>query len=72
MCLPYIRKTYGLDVKRGDRVIYQGGGFVKHGTVCGAADGYLRIRMDGETSIGRYHPTWELTIRPRATPTTKD
>lgn len=65
-CLPYIRKAYGLDVKRGDRVLYQGGGFCKYGTVTGASDAYLNIRMDGEKHAGRYHPTWELSILPRS------
>ena len=72
-CLPYVRKFYGLDVKRGDRVRYTGeiagGGHVRHGTVTGASDGYLTIRMDGGNYVGRYHPTWELTVLPRsATP----
>lgn len=68
-CLPYIRKTYRLDVKRGDRVRYTGGNGEKFGTVTGASDAYLNIRMDGEKHAGRYHPTWELTLLPR-TPST--
>jgi hypothetical protein len=67
--MDYIRKTYGLDVKRGDRVEYTGAPELRVGTVIGAASGRLRIRMDGGSIVGYYHPTWELKVLPRATDT---
>lgn len=65
----YINRTYGLSVKRGSRVRYtgdcvgrRGGG--KLGTVRSVDGAYLMIRMDGESFVQRYHPTWELEILP--------
>jgi hypothetical protein len=52
-----IRKYYGVKAKRGGRVLYKETFF---GTILGASDGRLRIRLDGETRVGRYHPKWEL------------
>lgn len=54
--LDYIRNRYHVPAKRGGKVRYRG----KSGTIVGAHRGYLRIRLDGEKSIGNYHPTYEL------------
>lgn len=55
----YIRETYRLSVKRGDRVIYAE---TKPGTVTGAYNGYLRIRLDGEHHSRLFHPNWKLQL----------
>jgi hypothetical protein len=58
----WIRKTYGVPAKRGGRVEYKGdkGGDGIFGTITGASDGYLLIRLDGWKHPLRYHPTWQL------------
>ena len=60
MSMPWIRKSYSVPAKRGGRVIYRGGERPEHGTICGASDGYLKIRLDGATRSGRFHPEWML------------
>jgi len=54
--MEYIRNYYKVPAKRGMLVKYQG----KPGIIVGAKDAYLRIRLEGEKSIGSYHPTWEI------------
>ncbi|HHR5886691.1 TPA: hypothetical protein ACS7WW_003100 [Providencia alcalifaciens] len=56
----YINETYGLNIKKGDRVRYTGDGDIKEGRIIGTHAGKLRIKMDGDKSAGIYHPTWEL------------
>ena len=54
----YINQYYGLNVKPGDRVRqYEG----KEGVVVGADNAYLLVRLDKESYVGRYHPTWKMT-----------
>lgn len=66
MSMDYIRKTYGLTVKVGDRVAYTGGTKPLYGTVCGARGAYLRVRADGQKRSWLFHPGWELAALPRA------
>ena len=56
--LAWIRRYYGLDVKRGDRVLYQGAPHI----VCGGARSgpYLRIRPEAGGRAVSVHPTWEM------------
>ena len=63
MSIEQIRRSRNVPAKVGGRVIYTGdqSGTPKGGTIVGSRDGYLRIRLDGATLIGSYHPTWELT-----------
>lgn len=56
--MDYIRKFYGVPAKRGARVCYGASGY---GIIVGSQGAYLRIRMDGETQIKSYHPTYLLT-----------
>jgi hypothetical protein len=62
MSMDYIRRAYGVQVKRGDRATYTGCGKVEHGTVTGADGHYVRIRLDGHKHSGNFHPTWKLSI----------
>jgi hypothetical protein len=52
----YVREYYKVPAKRGGRVLYEG----RPGTIVGFSRQYLRIRLDGETRIGSYHPTWHI------------
>jgi len=52
----YIRQTYNVPAKFGGRIEYQS----KPGTIVGVRGEYLQIRLDGETIINSYHPTWEM------------
>lgn len=61
MSMAYVRKTYSVPAKRGTRVEYAGGREKRLGTILGTDGARLRIRLDGETNSGRYHPTWMLT-----------
>jgi hypothetical protein len=56
--MEYIRKCYGVPAKRGGHVIYSGS---RYGVIVGSKGKYLRIRLDGETRIKSYHPTYLLT-----------
>jgi hypothetical protein len=58
--MDYINATYRTKYRIDSRVIYTGDGYAKIGTVVGARSAYLRVQMDGEKSIGLYHPTWEM------------
>ena len=56
MQMKYIQQTYGVLAKIGGIVKYRS----KQGKIIGAKNGYLQIRLDGETEIRSYHPTWEM------------
>lgn len=65
MSLLHIRTTYGVPAHRFARVSYTGGAQPQLGTVTGAINGHLRIRLDGEKRSKRFHPTWKLTFLPK-------
>lgn len=52
MSFEYIEQTYGIIVKKGDRVKYEG----KEGIIVSASGAYLEIRWDGERRLQLYHP----------------
>jgi hypothetical protein len=56
----YFIKYYGVPAKKGCRIIYTGGEEPKNGVIIGVKGPYLKIKLDGETYAGVYHPTWEL------------
>ncbi|MGO2306872.1 MAG: hypothetical protein ACTH5W_19460 [Providencia sp.] len=56
----YINETYGLNIKKGDRVRYTYGKEPKEGTIVGVHAASLKIKMDGDKHADIYHPTWEL------------
>lgn len=56
MSAQYVRDTYGVDFKRGDRVTVDG----KLGVVVSFPDQYVGVRLDGDTHTSRCHPTWRL------------
>lgn len=56
----YIRNTYNVPAKKGGRIEYKS----RPGTIDGANGAYLKIQLDGERDIGRYHPTWEMEYYP--------
>lgn len=57
--LEYIRETYKVPAKIGVRVT---DAYNREGVIVGPReDGhYLRVRLDGETRIRSYHPTWKI------------
>lgn len=56
MAFDYIRERYKVPARRGQRVLYKG----KPGVITGSRGCYIRVRLDGETESGVYHPTWEM------------
>lgn len=67
MSLDYIRNHYRVPATEGARVKYTGGRKPRLGTIVGADGAYLLIRLDGQKSGHRYHPTWEITyLKPEA------
>lgn len=58
--LKYIRDRYGVEAHRGHRIIYTGRTHPVGGIILGGADGYLRVRLDGQKNTVRLHPTWEV------------
>lgn len=57
----YVRHAYGVPAKRGMRVMAGG----KPGTITSGDGNYIRIRLDGDTRSGRYHPTSDVIYEPR-------
>lgn len=64
MSMQYIRDYYRVPAKRGGRVEYTGGGKATTGTITGTSGARLRVRMDGDTAAGNYHPTWAMRYLP--------
>ena len=69
MSMEYIRRTYGLACKQGQRVIYTPPGRAPiYGTIMGSRGAYLRVRLDPTPGIlcrtRSFHPTWRLEIIP--------
>lgn len=63
--LDYIRNAYGVPAYLEVRVRYTGHSQgPKMGTITGARDAHLLVRMDGEAHPAPYHPTWELEYLP--------
>lgn len=61
MTMAYIRDAYRVPAKRGGRVEYTGDrNGPRFGTIIGTYGAKLKIRLDGETWAGSYHPTWKL------------
>ncbi|WP_418060790.1 hypothetical protein [Pimelobacter simplex] len=63
MSAEYVRRYYGVDYKRGDRVTVDG----KPGTVVSFPNQYLGVRFDGETHTKRCHPKWRVERIPTTT-----
>lgn len=56
MSAEYVRRYYGVDFKRGDRVTVDG----HPGTVVSFPGQYLGVRLDGEKHTSRCHPKWRV------------
>jgi hypothetical protein len=56
MSAEYVRRHYGVDFKRGERVTVDG----KPGVIVSFPDQYLGVRFDGEKHTSRAHPTWRV------------
>lgn len=56
----YIAKQYGVPVTIGGRVRYTGGAEPREGEIVSIEGARLRIKLDGDTHVGLYHPTWEI------------
>lgn len=52
----YVRRTYGVNIYRGDRIEVDG----RPGTVVSFPGQYLGVRFDGERHTSRCHPTWRV------------
>lgn len=60
--MKYIREYYGVPAEIGGRVIFNCPGIgPRHGTITGAQNAHIRIKLDGEKVSKPYHPTWNLT-----------
>jgi len=56
MTFKYIKRRYGITLKRGQRVLAYG----EKGVVTEAKGGYVRIRLDGHKRSNGYHPTHNI------------
>jgi hypothetical protein len=57
MSAEYVRRYYGVDYKRGDRVTVDG----KPGTIVSFPEQYLGVRFDAYPRlVMRAHPTWRV------------
>lgn len=68
MSFDYIRKTYGVPVKRGARVEYSGVSPSVVGTIISASGAHVNILLDGAKHAMPFHPTWELRYLQSPTP----
>ena len=57
MTAEYVRRTYGVNYKRGDRLVMDG----RPGVLVSFPGQYLGIRFDGDTHVSRCHPTWRIS-----------
>ena len=57
MSLKYIRDTYRVPAKRGARILFDG----VEGTITGAHNGRLRVRLKGLKRRAFLHPDWQVT-----------
>ena len=66
--MEYIRRSYGVPAKRGMRICYSAEGPGEpNGTITGARDARLLIRLDGWPKRRRplaFHPTWNIHYPP--------
>ena len=56
MSAEYVRRHYGVDFKRGDRITVDG----KPGVIVSFPGQYLGVRFDGSRLTLRAHPTWRV------------
>ena len=63
MSAEYVRGTYGVEFKVGDRLLVDG----KPGTLVSFPNQYLGVRFDGETHTRHCHPTWRVYRLPSLT-----
>lgn len=56
MSAEYVRRSYGVDYKRGDRLTMDG----RPGTLVSFPGSSLGIRFDGDKHTSRCHPTWRI------------
>lgn len=54
--MDWIRKTYGVDARRGMKVKVDG----KAGVIVSAKNGYIMVRFDGKKRSEPCHPTWRV------------
>lgn len=61
MSMEYIRRTYGVPAKRGNKVAFNPTGYVRSiGVIIGSRGQYLRVRWDGDGATHTLHPTWRV------------
>lgn len=51
---------YAMPIRIGGRVRYTGNCRPQDGTIVSVEGARLRIKLDGQTHVGLYHPTWEI------------
>jgi hypothetical protein len=56
MTADYVRRYYGVDYKRGDRLVVEG----RPGKLVSFPGQYLGVRFDGEKRTSLCHPTWKV------------
>lgn len=56
MSAEYVRRYYGVDYKRGDRLTVDG----RPGVLVSFPGQYLGVRFDGEKRTSICHPTWQV------------
>ncbi len=62
MSAAYVRQRYGVDFKRGDRVVLCAGTpSERRGVVVSFPGQYVGVRFDDRKHTERCHPTWNLT-----------
>lgn len=57
MSAEYVRRTYGVTYKVGDRLTVDG----RPGVLVSFPDQYLGVRFDGDKHTSRCHPTWRVS-----------
>lgn len=60
MSAAYVRQHYGVDFKRGDRVVHEDRHGARHGVIVSFPRQYVGVRFDGYAATAWAHPL-ELT-----------
>lgn len=60
MSAKYVRDYYGVDYKRGDRLVLRepAPATARHGVLVSFPGQYLGVRFDGQKRTSTCHPTW--------------
>ncbi|MDV8022318.1 hypothetical protein [Rhodococcus sp. IEGM 1330] len=58
--LAYVRETYDVPARLGQRISFDGMFPPREGTIVGGRAAHLKVIFDGEAGVCYLHPTWKV------------